>query len=114
MQLAWPPNIVDTEFARLLFAFVFDLAAQFMLPAIIAGCALAIIAGLLQRAGTGAGALAITNTVQAGNQIGGTFVLEFQGFKTAPVPSDVTAQNLQAALQALPLVVTCEVSRIDH
>lgn len=37
----------------------FDLAAQFMLPAIIAGCALAIIAGLLQRAGTGAGALAV-------------------------------------------------------
>jgi len=38
---------------------VFDLAAQFMLPAVIAGCALAIIAGLVQRAATGAGALAI-------------------------------------------------------
>lgn len=37
----------------------FDLASQFMLPAVIAGCGLAIIAGLLQRGGIGAAALAI-------------------------------------------------------
>lgn len=41
---------------------IFDLASHFILPSVIAACALSILAGLVQRVWTGAGALAIAIT----------------------------------------------------
>lgn len=54
----------------------------------------------------------ITTEVQ-GNEIGGTFQLEFQGVRTKPIPAAVSADDLVSILEALPMVSTAYASRID-
>ena len=61
----------------------------------------------------GFGANITTYTEREGNEIGGTFQLEFQGVRTAPIPAAVSATGLQAILQALPMVSTAYVTRTD-
>ncbi|KAJ1438841.1 hypothetical protein B484DRAFT_392074 [Ochromonadaceae sp. CCMP2298] len=53
------------------------------------------------------------STEVEGNQIGGTFQLEFQGVKTTAIPATVSATGLVAVLEALPMVSTAFATRND-
>ena len=46
-----------------------------------------------------------------GNQLGGTFALELDGFVTEDLPYDVTAEELEVALEDLGNVGTVVVTR---
>jgi hypothetical protein len=56
--------------------------------------------------------IAVATTVQ-GNEIGGTFQLEFQGMRTRPIHAAESAQGLAQKLEELPMVSTAYASRID-
>ncbi len=55
----------------------------------------------------------VTGTVQDGNEIGGHYTLDFQGYTTAMIYSNETASGLKAKLLALPIVSSAYVERID-
>ena len=65
-----------------------DLVSHFVLPSIIAACGLSILAGLLGRTWTGAGALAIAITAS----------LSVSGFTTPPRPSEDVQQTFKVLL----------------
>ncbi len=54
-----------------------------------------------------------TATVRDGNEIGGSFILNFQGIKTAPIPAAATATEFARKLRELPIVQTVFVRRTD-
>ena len=61
----------------------------------------------------GAGAQMSISTEREGNEIGGTFQLEFQGAKTRPILAAETAEGLSAKLLELPMVATAFSTRTD-
>jgi hypothetical protein len=61
----------------------------------------------------GNGANIITYTERDGNEIEGTFQLEFQGAFTQPIPAAVSADQLTSILKQLPMVSTAYVTRND-
>eukprot|EP00981_Chlorochromonas_danica_P011120 scaffold3756_cov180-Ochromonas_danica.AAC.12 len=55
----------------------------------------------------------IVRTLRDGNELGGSFQLEFQGYKTKPILSSETAASLRKKLLALPVVTSAFVDRSD-
>jgi len=53
------------------------------------------------------------STEREGNEIGGTFELEFQGVRTAPIAAAESAEGLANILRDLPMVTTAFATRID-
>ena len=61
----------------------------------------------------GIGASVTIQTIVQGNEINGTFLLNFQGYSTLPISSKATALEFQNVLLQLPIVATANVSRTD-
>ena len=54
----------------------------------------------------GGGANIKTFTPRQGNEIGGFFRLQFQGFLSEPIAADASASSLQDALLSIPIVTS--------
>ena len=63
---------------------------------------------------TGTGADVQFGTATQGNQIGGSFTLDFDGAVTVALPWDASQEEMQGALEGLPAVDTVEVVQTDE